>query len=331
MAAIRLTHPGDRATLAPLMATRRLDPPARCWLCGCTNAVPYLPIGEWNYVRCTECALVFLFPRPTPSELAGLYEKAYLDEYKGDGGIDLGRIAAARVAANEERVAFVNGLRRPGRLLEVGCAAGYFLEAARRQGWECTGVETSETAARFARDSYGLSVKHGPIEEAGLRDCAYDVVALLHALEHLPDPARTLREVRRVLRPGGLLYVEVPNLATPDAAIRKASRDRVLLAPFHLFAFAPATISRFLAQAGFVEVLAQPYVSGLVARPVDRGKSLGGQIARHLVPSFVRAADAAAKSPKRKKSDTAVARMRRVVQRLLPGDAMYATATKPPA
>ncbi|MBI3097391.1 MAG: class I SAM-dependent methyltransferase [Planctomycetes bacterium] len=310
-------------------APRRLDPPARCWLCGSTDAVPYLTAGGgWNYVRCQECSLVYLFPRPTPSELAGLYEQGYLDEFKGDGRVDLARLANARVAANGERVAFVNGLRKPGRLLEVGCAAGYFLEAARRQGWDGSGIETSPAAARFARETYGLAVTEEPIEEAGLREESFDVVALLHSLEHLPDPARTLREVGRVLRPGGLVYIEAPNLATPDAALRRASRDRVLLAPFHLFAFTPLTLTRFLTQAGFAGVLALPYVSGGISRSVGRGASLGKKLARHLVPSFVRPPEPASKS-RRKKSDTAVARMKRVVQRLLPGDAMYATATKP--
>lgn len=312
------------------MATKRLDPPARCWLCGCTDAEPYAEIDRWQYVRCRECELVYLFPRPTPSELSDLYSKAYFDDLKGDGQINYMEIADSRIEANAERVAYLNGLRAPGKLVELGCAAGYFLEAARRQGWDCTGVELSDYAADFARQQYGLDVRTGLLEETKLPADSFDVAVLLHTLEHHPDPARTLREVKRILKPGGLIYLEVPNLSTADAVLSAAHRRRILLAPFHLFAFTPDTLGRFLIQGGYTGVLTHPFISAILAGELARGKRL----VRHLIPSFPgREPDTTVtrvgKPIRSKAPDTTVTRLKRAVQRLLPGYGMYAHAAKP--
>jgi SAM-dependent methyltransferase len=98
------------------------------------------------------------------------------------------------------------------RVLDVGCGPGLLLDEARRRGWTAHGVELSTWAVGQAR-ARGIDVFNGTLEEAAYQDAHFDAVFMVDVLEHLTDPVRTLAEITRVLRPGGVLC-----LVTPDAA-----------------------------------------------------------------------------------------------------------------
>jgi len=139
---------------------------------------------------------------------------------------------------------------RGGRLLEIGCAVGFLLVAARERGFDPVGVEMSEWASGIARSKFGLDVRTGRLEDAGLDDDSFDVVVLADVIEHLTDPTTTVREIRRVLKPGGRLL-----LLTPDAGstMAKLVGERWWgLLDDHYFYFSRATMRRFLENEGFV-------------------------------------------------------------------------------
>jgi 2-polyprenyl-3-methyl-5-hydroxy-6-metoxy-1,4-benzoquinol methylase len=163
-----------------------------------------------------------------------------------------------------EHVAFLNELQPPGDLLDVGSHCGFFLRVARAHGWRTTGVEPSATSAALARERFGLDVREGFLEQARLPGRAYDVVTLTDVLEHVSRPAELLAEVRRVLRPGGRVFVKVPNARYVLAKhrvlrwARRATAD-VFDAREHLVYYSSATLSRLLQDSGFeVERLAVP-------------------------------------------------------------------------
>ncbi len=142
------------------------------------------------------------------------------------------------------------------RLLEVGCASGAVLEAAARRGWSVQGVEYSADAAGEAR-AHGVPVALGGIEDARLPDAAFDVVFLGDVLEHVPDPAKTLREVARVLAPGGAFALRGPMATNSLArrlglAVMDAMGKRLFLRepPYHLWEFEPATLTKLTRSAG---------------------------------------------------------------------------------
>lgn len=136
-----------------------------------------------------------------------------------------------------------------GRLLDVGCAIGTELAAAQARGWEAIGLELSKTSLAVARER-GLDARGDRLDEAGLADGHFDLVTLNHVLEHIPDPAPFLADVCRVLRPGGLLFVAVPNVETWWVRV-KGDRYGWTFQDDHFLHFSRSTLSRMLERHHF--------------------------------------------------------------------------------
>jgi 2-polyprenyl-3-methyl-5-hydroxy-6-metoxy-1,4-benzoquinol methylase len=210
------------------------------------QAVPvqrFGPRGDFNLVQCQDCGLRYLNPRPSPEEMNGYYPSAYR-EFRAS--ID----ESLRRSYQEEKLHKLQAHSQGGRLLDVGCADGLFLHLARLAGYEVQGVEMAEGSTAHAQEMYELDVFTGGLREASFPDEYFDVVTFWHVLEHLHEPLGDMRETHRILRPDGLLIVEVPNIASWQA--RLCSNDWIALdVPRHLYHFSADTLRAMLAQAGF--------------------------------------------------------------------------------
>jgi SAM-dependent methyltransferase len=142
--------------------------------------------------------------------------------------------------------AFVKG----GRLLDIGCNIGKFLSEAARAGYDVTGVELNGECADYARATFGFDVRSDYLENIGFPDATFDVVTMYDVLEHVPDMAAILTEIRRILRPGGLLVVQSPNLDSLMAELTGSSWSW-LSPPDHLYHFTPPSLAALLRRAGF--------------------------------------------------------------------------------
>lgn len=105
----------------------------------------------------------------------------------------------------------VERLQAAGRLLDIGCGPGYFVEVATRCGWEAVGLETSAQQAQYAQTTLGLNVMACTPEQAGFPPGYFNVVAMYNVIEHVPNPRALLEQVHTVLRDGGLLVIQTPN------------------------------------------------------------------------------------------------------------------------
>jgi SAM-dependent methyltransferase len=242
-----------------------------CNLCGADNSSPYARIPDLlldrpqthaQLVRCNHCGLIYQNPRPTPAEIGAHYPPSY-ESYADYRRTAQGRLM--RLAYDygmNKRCRFVTAAApRGGRLLDVGCAAGSFLTAMRdKPGWEVEGVELSVETAQIARERNGLKVFAGTLEEAAFPDNHFAAVTLWDVLEHLHDPVGTLVEIRRILQPGGIVVIRVPNLASWDAAIF-GQYWAGLDAPRHLYVYTPETLARSLTSGG-VELIDQSTAIG---------------------------------------------------------------------
>jgi SAM-dependent methyltransferase len=157
-----------------------------------------------------------------------------------------------QIPDNMRALAVVNSmLPRRGRLLEVGSFCGIFLDRIRADGWDAVGLEPFRPAADYARAKYGLSIIDGVLPQPEIPDGSFDAGIMLHVIEHMPDPTASLRELRRLVRPGGVLAVETPRF---DSLMFKmlGRRERSIQAcDGHIYFFTVSTLTRLLRQAGF--------------------------------------------------------------------------------
>ena len=207
----------------------------------------------WKYgtpvVRCHECGLLYANPRWHAAHLFGRYTPDYWDRYAGNI-----RDTAVDVQANNARwqpfLDTLAGSHRSNRLLDVGCATGEFLLAARTQGWNVYGVETSPPAAAQAQRLSGATVHVGTLETADFPDGNFDAITMWDVIEHLQDPRAYLQESARLLRPGGLLSITTPNIRSL-AYFLLGPAWRPVGPNDHLYYFAPRTLARLLNECGF--------------------------------------------------------------------------------
>lgn len=203
----------------------------------------------FQLVRCRNCGLIYQNPQLTLGEVLQHYPDSYI-AYRPD--IDSERSIFSRL---DQHIGMARRCRRtmhhhqhPARLLDVGCGTGRFLEAMRSRGWQVVGVEPNPYAAQYARSSFNLEVRTSTLEEAAFEDAAFDAISLWGVFEHVIDPKATLAEIARILKPGGLLVMSLPNPASLEARLfgpHWVGWDR----PRHLHVFAPDVIERYLVEA----------------------------------------------------------------------------------
>ncbi len=251
-----------------------------CPLCGGSTAAE-TRFGPVPLARCASCGFTFLTGEPDQQ----LYGDDYFAGYVG--GDYLAQEAQRR---SESRVR-LRLLRRycapPARLLEVGSAAGFFLDEARRLGYEGTGFEPNESMAAHARDALNLDVRTGTIEDAEAEPGAYDAACAFHVVEHVTDPLPALNAVVASVRAGGHVLVEVPNAESAAARHRGASWGPLEL-PHHVNQFGPRTLRTLLERAGLEVVLIDSVTFAFYNRaPAPARWALGlaeGLRARALLP-----------------------------------------------
>ena len=155
------------------------------------------------------------------NEIAAYYPAGYYGD-PGDRRFPP-MVEALQKALYTQRVRMVESVTcaKRGRVLEVGCGRGLLLEAFRRRGWDVQGTELTEKAARYAQQVAGVPVEIGQLDEIGFPDSHFDAITMWHVLEHVHDPRVVLAEVSRILKPGGVLLVGVPNFSGFEARLFK--------------------------------------------------------------------------------------------------------------
>jgi len=204
--------------------------------------------GFHRIVRCNECFLVFLNPMYSGEELAAFYPNdyyAYQDNFATSRWRQLARRILGYLVGTKEPK-----FERPGTVLDLGCGSGWFLEHLRAQGWSTYGVEISDQAAVLGRESRGLQIFSGTLQEAKFPSEFFDYVRANQSFEHMSCPNETLDEIYRILKPKGKLLLAVPNVASVNAHIFKQYWWH-LCAPVHAFNYSKETLLRFLKKHQF--------------------------------------------------------------------------------
>ncbi len=229
-------------------------------------------------VRCRSCSLQYVNPR-----LRGdLIVSGYTD---GEDPTYVSQLDARERTFAGSLGAIERALGGKGRLLDIGTAAGAFVAAARKAGWDATGCEPNTWLAEFGSRHYGIHIRQGSVFDHDYEPGSFDVVTLWDVIEHTPDPVAVVEHCRTLLKPGGLLVINYPDVGSWIA--RALRRKWLFLISVHLFYFDRRTMSRLLGEHGFDVVLTRPHWQRLELDYVlQRGASLAPRLssaARRLV------------------------------------------------
>jgi SAM-dependent methyltransferase len=232
-----------------------LSPNAESQCCNCgpeassTVHLAYPDRPEWDIIRCDGCGLMRLRQFPNDEQVRAFYQQQY---YRGSD--------ASRFPGPIERVIRWFRLGRArlvhrllggrGAVLDVGCGRGLILAELQRRGYQVAGTQLSQTAAEVIRRQHGIPIHLGELPDAAYPADHFDMVILLHVLEHTSDPLLYLREIARITRPGGWLLIEVPN-ATCITARRHGWGWLHWDVPHHLHHFDSGLLAQWLQREGY--------------------------------------------------------------------------------
>jgi SAM-dependent methyltransferase len=198
-------------------------------------------------VKCRKCGLIYANPQPSDVQIAESYadmiDDLYLKEEKG-------RRESARSILNT-----LKRMNKSGRLLDIGCSAGFLIDEAENYGWDVYGVDLSHWAIDFAKQKFGLqNVTQGVLNEVRYPDNFFDVVIMKDVIEHLINPKSELKEIHRILKPGGVICINTPNIVSLTSKILRARWWGINQAHLYYFTwhyFAWGSLHKMLYEVGF--------------------------------------------------------------------------------
>lgn len=215
-----------------------------CPICGSRETVYFHKKQYYAYFRCIECKSLFLDPIPSEKKIADLYTAHY--EFRVD--------PLAETRFRRQAVSILEKIRTidPGAstILDIGAGYGSFVQIARDAGFKATGLEPAKNLYKKARrltnhvlnEEYEAYFSRNPKSK-------FDAISLIHVIEHVRDPERTLRQVVSHIKRGGILFIETPNI---DSHLfnTEQSRYTFLTPPDHIHLFSPYGLEQILRTVG---------------------------------------------------------------------------------
>ncbi len=199
-------------------------------------------------VRCMVCGLIYAIPGFQKEELVHDYKTMADPEYLKE---EKGRRAQARMILS-------NFPKKPGgQLLDIGCGPGFFLDEAKKAGWQVRGVDLSEWAKKYSHDHFGIDVFTGSLKEAKFPNNFFDRIVMNDVIEHLENPKEMLQEIRRILKNDGILYLSTPDIGSFLSRFLRARWWGVN--KYHLFYFSRKTMEQMFEVVGFKKIRYSAY------------------------------------------------------------------------
>jgi len=256
-----------------------------CPLCGSKNQNNFITCKDhavskedFTVVKCADCNFHFTNPRPHERSLNQYYESDDYVSHKNESTNLINRIYKfARMFTLNSKLKLISKFSTSGKLLDIGCGTGHFLEVCKKAGFITTGVEPSSLAREKAQTK-NLGNVHADISDLSSDRKAYDVITLWHVLEHIPDLPKFTEQLTGLLSKKGVLFIAVPNIESYDAKYYKEFWAAYDL-PRHLYHFDQKTMLKYLNINGLKLIRTIPmkldsyYVSLLSEKYKNDGKS----------------------------------------------------------
>jgi SAM-dependent methyltransferase len=209
---------------------------------------------SWTLAHCNLCAQHYTSPLPTDADIASFYA--------GDYHAPLREADGSERAFGEKYSRYVNTLSRfvpNGRVLDIGCATGLLVKRLIDRGYDALGIELNARSAEYGRRTFGIDIRNQPLEACAFEPQSFDGIFLTDVLEHTRSPLDFLREVHRILRPGGCAVITFPDIRSVESHYLKMlatllRRDWIWNTchiPLHTWEFTRPTASALFGSAGF--------------------------------------------------------------------------------
>ena len=238
-----------------------------CLVCGHTHFTTLFSCkdfvaSEETFVlqRCNKCSFLFTNPRPDQSEIGRFYQS---DQYISHAGTKRGLLYniydLVRNYSIKKKLNLIKRFHSGGNLLDLGCGLGYFLNGVHQDGlFSASGIDVSDSAIKHVQDHFGLTVQ----QESGLDSFPqhhFDVITQWHVLEHVHLLNERMKQLKRLLKPNGTLFIAVPNSASWDAKYYQQYWDAYDV-PRHLYHFNQQSFGVLMHQHGFKIIETRPMV-----------------------------------------------------------------------
>lgn len=229
----------------------------KCNLCDRKKHILIDSQGDSQILKCSNCGLIFRFPLSSREELQKFYDQKIHLESRYFAGL------RAKYRRDHPAVKLycrefnkIARLKKPGKILDVGCAYGVFLDLARQYGWKPFGVEIAQESSSYARKKFNFPVQNSTLEEANFRASSFSLVTMWDLIEHLTDPTATLKEVNRILEKDGMILIMTINI---DSLIAKMANLNPRTRNFlydrqHNYFYSNKTLFKALKKAGFERI-----------------------------------------------------------------------------
>ena len=222
-----------------------------CFLCKSGGWSPVYDTAPYRVVKCDSCGLLRIAPMPDDVKSREINEDTYsAEEYRERYFKDRHNFAAWARAKLKLIERYKPG---KGRLLDVGCSYGVFVEEAGKRGWDASGCEMNPVTGAHSRARFGEKVHVGGADGMPFPVDSFDVITLWDVIEHQADPAAFLKMLSRYLKADGLLFLQMPNFDSYISGLKKARWDW-LTPGDHRYFFTSDTLARTAAAAGFVQI-----------------------------------------------------------------------------
>ncbi|WP_024546856.1 bifunctional 2-polyprenyl-6-hydroxyphenol methylase/3-demethylubiquinol 3-O-methyltransferase UbiG [Picosynechococcus sp. NKBG15041c] len=226
----------------------------QCPVCSAKDAQFLFPVKTGQLIKCSQCHLIYFTPRPSLQQLEEFYNS---EDYRNEFSESL--MSGTEFATNRY-LHFEKALKKyipkilnqPSRkLLDIGCGTGDFLKAAQDHNWQVSGTEISSLASTKANQKLGKDcIISGEILSLNLPYNHYDVITLYHVIEHLINPNLLIQKAYQLLKPGGIFFIETPNIAGFGAKIKGKEWSQIK-PPEHITYFQPNSLRYCLQLADF--------------------------------------------------------------------------------
>jgi SAM-dependent methyltransferase len=220
----------------------------QCVLCKTNAFTKQFTKNNWDVVKCDNCGLIFACFLPTPVQLEDFYNKHKQPTKERIETYLRGRTSRER--RNRRKLSYLEKIQgHKGRLLDIGCGLGLLVKDASERGWQAQGIDLDKDLIEYGTKTFHVDLIHTRLEEANFPDGYFDVITMFNLLDHIGEPLTFLKEVERVLRPGGVIYLNLH-----DAGGWKAKKFKenwsAYCPPGHLYYYNLGTLEAMLHKTG---------------------------------------------------------------------------------